>query len=119
MSTFYLKHRDTLPPLEVVLLNPDGSVHDLSGATSVTLHIRLNDGQTISREMDSELDDTGLVSYEWQTTDWTVSPKLYPGEHRMEYEVLAPAGRLTFPNGEDASEPGYDTLSIADDIGQA
>ena len=121
VQQFKLKKRDTRPVLEVALKDPDGSAHDLSGADSVTLHIRLDDGTTISRAMDIDADPTtGIVTYTWQATDWTNDPGLYPGTHRMEYEVLGPSdARLTFPNGEDGSDPEYDELIITPDIGQA
>jgi hypothetical protein len=124
VAVFHLKYRDTYPVLEVELLNPDGTVHDLGGAFSVTLHIRLSDGSaTLSRAMTIYDSPNGIVRYAWQTTDWTTgglvvgpSVPLAPGvvEHRMEYEVVGPgSNRLTFPNY------GYDTLRIITDFGQA
>jgi len=113
---FHLKERDTLPMLRVRLKNPDDSPHDLTGATSVTLHIRLaTTGNVLSRPM--VIDDVlgGIVSYQWIVDDWTSStpPILAIGKHEMEYEVVGPGGaRLTFPNAS------YDTLSIVDDLGQ-
>jgi hypothetical protein len=115
METFDLKYRDTLPILEVTLLNPDGTVHDLTGATAYWLHIRLASGSLISRAMTLHGPaDEGTLRYQWLATDWTdaVTP-LVVGQHTMEYEMLGPAGaRLTWPNN------GYDELRILKDIGQ-
>lgn len=122
MGIFYLKFRDTRPTLEVVLKNPDGSVHDLTGSTDWKLHIWLADGTKLVRTMVKVAPDTaGMLRYAWVATDWNpgalvaVPLPLAPGglEHRMEYEVLGPASeRLTFPN------TGYDVLRVLPDIGQ-
>lgn len=129
MSVFALKYRDTRPPLEVVLKNPDRTAFDLTGSTAWKLHIWLADGSKLVRDMTKVGADTaGILRYAWISTDWdpvsaggTVGGlvarplPLAPGEreHRMEYEVLGPAtARLTFPND------GYDTLRILEDIGQ-
>ncbi len=133
MSVFYLKQRDTLPALEVSLKNPDGTPHDLTGATSVALHVKvgsgrgvLNPGAVVSRVMTVVSAVAGRASYAWVAADWDplnvagyLSPTpplpLVPGEaeHAMEYEVLRAGGaRQTFPNG------GYDTLRCLAEIGQ-
>ena len=137
MGVFYLKARDTRPILEVTLLQPDGSVYDLTGVTTVYLHILMNDGTELRRPMDINADPTtGKVSYTWVSGDWDVTTPtgsgtdanpytaggLFAGptpplttsdvEHKMEYEVVDSPLRLTFPND------GYDTLRIVDDIGQ-
>jgi len=121
MGVFHLKYRDVLPVLEVTLHKPDDTVYDLTGAISVTLHIRLSDGATtISRAMTIYDRPGGVVRYAWTAADWTaltvgpslpLSPKV--NEHRMEYEVVGPgAARLTFPNY------AYDTLRVIGDLGQ-
>lgn len=140
MAIFYLKYRDTRPVLRVRLLDPpdDAGVrapHDLTGTTNWRLHIHLEDGTKLIRQMAVYGDEAdGIVKYEWVSTDWAtkssidadgsyevgglvVGPTLplAPGEreHRMEYEILGPGGaRLTFPND------GYDTLRILTDVGQ-
>jgi len=122
MGIFYMKYRDVLPVLEVTLLKPDDTVYDLTGAVSVTMHIRLTDGATtVTRAMVIYNRPGGVVRYSWTAADWTeitVGPTipLTPGvvEHRMEFEVLGPgAARLTFPNS------GYDTLRVLTDFAQA
>jgi len=133
MNVFYLKYRDTMPILEVVLHDPApigspvgtlGPVHDLTGSTAWKLHIRRPDGVIITRSMTKVgLDAAGTLSYAWLSTDWDAVTGLVCGpaiplapsavEHTMEYEVLGPAtARLTFPNG------GWDVLRIISDIGQ-
>lgn len=130
-SVFYLKYRDTRPVLEVALKNPDGTAMDLTGSTSWKLHIKLNDGSTLMRNMVKEgADALGVLRYTWIATDWdavsaggtvgglVVGPtKRVNGagvnvEAHMEYEVIAGTSRLTFPNND------YDILRIIDDIGQ-
>ena len=114
-QTFHLKDKDTLPGLRVRLKNPDSTPHDLTGATSVTLHVRIKaTGEIFSRPMTIEDVTGGIVIYAWQAEDWTdTTTALEVGLHQMEYEVLGPgAARLTFPNA------GHDELSVIDDLGQ-
>ena len=117
MSTFVLKKRDTLPILEVVLLDDKDdptSVHDLTGATA-SLHVRLPDGSVFTRTMGVDgVPTTGIVRYTFLATDWTGgAPVLTSGMHPMEVEVLVGAGRQSFPSDGD------DRLIIPSDIGQA
>ncbi len=116
MGTFYLKRGDTRPVLSVALKNPDGSAFDLTGVSSVTLHVKLHDGTTFERAMVVDADPTtGIATYTWVPTDWDTGG-LVVGvsiEHRMEYEVLTGTVRQTFPNS------GYDVLQIAVDIADA
>ena len=113
MATFNLKRRDTRPILRVQLLNPSGSVYDLTGSTSWKLQIRLADAALMSRDMVVFGDATdGTLQYEWQASDWDAIPQR-TALHRMEYEVVGPGSlRLTFPND------GYDTLWVTEDFGQ-
>lgn len=129
MSIFTLKENDTLPVLEVSLLNPDGTAHDLTGSTGWKLHIKLadDDETVVTRDMVVVGDaDEGVLRYAWTADDWDpenadgyliAGPTLplAPGEreHRMEYEVTGASGaRMTFPND------GYDVLRVVPDIGQ-
>lgn len=122
MARFYLKHRDTRPVLAPVLHDPDGSIHDLTGAAKIYLHIKLESGTKLTaREMTPPGDlKTGQPTYTWLAADWTTG-KLVAGNHQMEYEVLGPGvARLTFPNAPTDNVPkaAYDDLIIAEDIGQ-
>jgi hypothetical protein len=114
----YLKHRDTRPILVATLLNPDLTVYDLTGADEVEMHIHLDDGGVISRTMTIDpTPTTGIVRYTWLATDWTDTTHLYPGFHRLEYEVRGPATvRATFPN-RDTPETRH-ILEVGGDIGQ-
>lgn len=112
INTFHLKYRDTHPTLRVRLRNGDQTIHDLTGALAVSLHIRPErTTDVISRDMTIATDPTtGIVTYQWLKTDWS---DLVVGLHEMEYEVMAAAGvRGTFPNAS------YDRLSIIGDLGQ-
>jgi hypothetical protein len=118
MSTFILKKRDTLPVLEIVLLDDKDDVlsyHDLAGATAVWLHVRLPDGTIFTRAMVVDAVPTsGIVRYAFVTTDWTTVPALTAGTHPMECEVLVGASsRRSFP------ADGDDRIVIPSDIGQA
>ena len=119
MATFTIKSGDLLPVLEVVLRNPDGTVHDLTGTTTWKLHVYLGSG-AFTRDMVKEGADTdGTLRYQWQAADWTGAPKLptpasvyHSIELPMEYEVSGGiSGTLTFPNS------GYDKLLIRKGIG--
>jgi hypothetical protein len=114
VNTFYLKYRDTLPVLEVVLLDPDGTAHDLTGSTAWKLHVRI-EAQVFTRDMVPDADRAlGILRYTWAATDWTLgTPTLQAGHWQMEYEVLGPGSqRKSWPND------GYDRLSAIADIGQ-
>jgi len=122
-----------------------GPIHDLTGSTEWKLFIWLADGLTkLSRPMTIQGAPTaGLLRYTWIAGDWAapsspdtngaftvgglvVGPTvpLDPGqvEHRMEYEVVGPAGaRMTFPNSDPElgnTQRAYDILRIPPDIGQ-
>lgn len=118
MSAFNLKARDTRPILEVALLNPDGSAHNLTGSTAWKLHIYTSDsGPTITRDMVKEgADAAGLLRYTWVAADWNAGNLPIPAtpytteQLYMEYEVIAGTSRLTFPND------GYDLLVIRGDL---
>ncbi len=116
MGLFHLKEGDTLPILEVALKDPDGTAHDLTGSTGWKLHVRLagGGGAVVTRNMVKQGPDVdGVLRYSWAAADWSSTPALVVGQHRMEYEVLGPgAARLTFPND------GWDELRIVEDLGQ-
>lgn len=125
-TDFYLKKRDTLPALTVTLLNPDGTVFDLTGSTGWKLHVLLADGtvRLVRTMVKVGLDTAGTLRYSWIEGDWGTGSTpdadgsltvggLVAGFHRMEYEVLGPlSARLTFPNN------GYHRLLVVSDIGQ-
>lgn len=117
-NTFYLKYRDTRPVLDVLLRDPDRSVHDLTGSTDWKLHIRLDDGTTLTRTMTVQgVPTAGTLRYTWVAADWDTgqlpNPETAIVKLRMEYEVLGPStARLTFPNDR------HDVLQITPDIGQ-
>jgi hypothetical protein len=72
MDTFYLKRWDTRPVFETILRDPKqpgqavGDPHDLTGATSATMHIELEYGGTLSKTLTIDPDqvgNTGRVTY--------------------------------------------------------
>ncbi len=139
MGVFNIKHRDTLPVLEVELLEPDPALpgefraHDLTGSTAWYLHILQDDGTVLRRPMTVQGAATlGILRYAWVAGDWSAGSSgagteadpytaggLIEGQHRMEYEVLGPASaRMTFPNGGRPASNAYDRLSVVADLGQ-
>lgn len=117
---FNLKRGDTFPVIEVELLNPDETVHDLTGSTAWVLRVALSDGTFFHRAMSIYGDpEDGLLRYAWQATDWDeliVSPDWELGfegkHHRMDYQVLGSGAAATFPNR------GFHVLQISPDIGE-
>lgn len=119
MGIFYLKHGDTLPVLEVDLLNPDGTDHIASGVLSAALHILREDGVLLEREMELVQTSPTRLRYAWSPSDWdTSNPNGYllnSVRHLMEYELLGPANaRATFPNGPATGR--CDVLCIIPDL---
>ena len=110
MATFYLKYRDTLPVLSVLLTGTDGLPFNLTGYT-VKMHIALEDGTTMTRTMTVSSPASGVATYSWLAADWT-APGLIVGVHQVEYEAVNGLARITFPNN------GNDTLLIVGDIAQ-
>lgn len=115
-SVFTLKANDVLPILTVTLSNPDGSVHDLTGATAYNLNVRTSQG-TFTRAMELVgTEEEGTLRYVWVTADWGTTNQLpalaFPDTKffPMEYEVLGGTSPLTFPNG------GHDWLCIVGDL---
>lgn len=131
-KVFTLKRGDTKPPLRVVFRDPPpagsapgtpGPIHDLTGSTAWKLHIKLNNGTVLTRNLVVDGPPTGGAAlYDWVSGDWDPGglivgpmPPLKPTdiEHVMEYEVLGPgSARFTFPND------GYHILRIWQDLGQ-
>ena len=116
-NVFSLKARDTRPILEVALKNPDGTAHDLTGSTSWKLHMRTFGGTVITRDMVKEgADSAGVLRYTWVADDWNTGNLPIPAspyeieELYMEYEIIAPTSRMTFPND------GHDLLKIRGDL---
>lgn len=112
MAEFEMKRNDVFATLNVALKNPDGSPHNLAGASAVTLHIEVADG-VFTRPMSVDDSTNGLVSYQWVTADWSAgTPKLPTtrGAWRMEYEVTTPSGPHTFPT------KGHDVFKLSEDL---
>jgi hypothetical protein len=136
----YLKQNDVLPILDVILRNPDGTVHDLTGSSAWKLLIQMPDGNKLIRTMTKVgADIDGHLRYVWVMTDWEAASAadangnytvgglvVGPGrilangtyllgpkdvEPFLEYEVRP--GPLTFPND------GMDILRCPPHVGDA
>lgn len=99
------------------LRNPDGSVHDLTGATAFKLHIKTSSTTSITRDMAKQgLDTDGTLRYTWTAADWDTGNLPIPDSpYRskscpMEYEVVGGSSRMTFPN------EGTDILKIVGQV---
>lgn len=66
MSKYEIKAGDTLRPLNLTLLEADGTASDLTGLVSVTLRVLFSDGETEDFTMSVVDADEGTVTYEWQ-----------------------------------------------------
>lgn len=118
MATFSIKRGDTRPILEVSLKNPDGTAHDLTGSTTWKLHVKVNPGVTLTRDMVKQgLDTAGVLRYTFVTADWAGGANNLPStgpaveQLEMEYEVTAGTSVMTFPNDS------YDVLQVLGDLG--
>jgi len=109
MGQFNLKRGDTLPALRVYLKNPDGTAFNPTGY-AVALHIQLEDGTRISRNMTIVDGPAGLIEYAWAAGDWAAG-NLVPGWHRMEYEATQAGLVVSFPNDR------CDDLVVVVDLG--
>lgn len=103
-DVFEIKRGNLLPILVRRLGYADGSTFNLTGATSVELHIAPRDGpgpttaDAIVRTaaiVNSPGTD-GLVSYTWVAADTDTV-----GEYWAEFVVVVGGKEITFPNGDD------------------
>jgi hypothetical protein len=105
--TFYIKQNDTKPIISATLINGDGSVANLTGA-SVAFKMR-KFGETAST-VDSAATiasaANGEVTYSWIASN-TTTVGSYEGEFQVTY---ADGGIQTFPNSR------YIEIEIVDDI---
>ena len=109
MAIFDLTFGDELPILEVQLLNPDGSVHDLTGSTAWQLRVKVG-ATLVTRDMFIQGDPTlGTVRYQWQVNDEAALPR---GSHPMRYRVSRGTLTQTFP----ARRSEADCLLVSDDF---
>ena len=99
---FELKRGDTLPVIRRVLRSADGTIQDLTTATSVDFVHAPKDGEvpdfatavTRTATIIGSATD-GLVEYAWVAADTAVA-----GDRLAEFQVNFPSGgKLTFPNG--------------------
>ena len=105
--TFYIKQNDTKPILSATLINGDGSVATLSGAT-VLFKMRKSGETSSTVDSSATISDAtnGQVAYSWSASD-TASVGSYEGEFQVTY---ADSGIQTFPNSR------YIEIEIVDDI---
>jgi hypothetical protein len=105
--TFYIKQNDTKPILSATLINGDGSVASLSGAT-VLFKMRKSGETSPTVDSSATISDAanGQVVYSWSASD-TTTVGSYEGEFQVTY---ADSGIQTFPNSR------YIEIEIVDDI---
>jgi len=88
---------DTAPILSRALVNPDGSIPDLTGATA-TFRYRskdsLDESERVTESMTIVDDPTDGV------VEWHPSVPVPPGEYNADIHVVLQSGDpITFPNG--------------------
>ena len=105
--TFFIKQNDTRPAITATLIDGDGSLASLSGATVV---FKMRKVGSTSATVDSSASITSTanseVTYTWSGSD-TATVGSYEGEFQVTYSS---GGVQTFPNS------GYIQIEIVDDI---
>lgn len=112
--TYYVKQGDTLPTLDVtVVSDTDGSVVDLSAATSVVFRMRSVNAKPsgafkVNAAAAFVVKAAGTMRYTWQVGDTDT-----PGSYAGEFVITYPAGVQTVPTRgcldvivEDSGLPG-------------
>jgi len=105
--TVYMKQHDTLPVITAQLVDADGSIPDLTGAT-VKFIMRLASGGAAKVDTSATIVTaaTGDVKYSWIAAD---TDKV--GDYEGEFEVTFNGGAIqTYPNSR------YFSIKIVDDI---
>ena len=104
MGTIYTVKDDLEPNYIATLYNADGSVVDLTNATSVTLIVKQVGGVKYFKTAGAFVDRVnGKVSYTWASGNTDTV-----GTFQMTWEVIWPTGRPeTFPSN------GTDTLIVS------
>jgi hypothetical protein len=105
--TFYIKQNDTKPAIAATLIDSDGSIPSLTGAT---VSFKMRKVGEASATVDSSASvtsaDNAEVTYAWIASD-TATVGSYEGEFEVTYST---GGIQTFPNN------GYIEIEIVDDI---
>lgn len=98
-DAFHIKQNDRLRPLVRTLRNSDGSVIDLSSATSVAFRMVPLGGTTPKVAGSAAITDAeaGEVTYQWAAGD-TDTPGTYRAEYQVEFSGITP---LTVPTLND------------------
>lgn len=105
--TFYIKQNDTLPAISAQLVDADGTVPDITGAT-VKFIMRLTSGGAAKVDASATIVTaaTANVKYGWIGADTDTV-----GDYEGEFEVtLATGGIQTYPNSK------YIPIKVMDDI---
>jgi len=105
--TVYMKQNDTLPAITAQLVDADGSIPDLTGAT-VKFIMRLTSGGAAKVDTSATIvtATTGDVKYSWVAADTDTV-----GDYEGEFEVTFSGGAIqTYPNSR------YFSIKVVDDI---
>ena len=110
---WYWKRGDTLPLLRRTLKYSDGTVIDLTAATSVALMIGPLDGSSSAQAVGTVavIDAAGgIVEFSPASADTATA-----GGYRAEFECIIGGKRLTVPSGPQGQE--YLRILITEDLG--
>jgi BppU N-terminal domain len=93
-TLFNIKTGDLSPPFRATLYQPSGTPQDLTGC-AVRIHVRKPDGTLHFDRAVSAIENAlgGIVRYDWQAGDTTVS-----GRYTAEFQVTLGASVATYPN---------------------
>lgn len=110
MADFSLKAHDRLPSIQATLKNPDGSLLDLTGATSVKFIMKLKDAPGTVKVNAAAVvvapATGGIVRYDWLAIDTDAV-----GSYQAEWEI-------TWTGGKKQTVPttSYHTIDVLADL---
>lgn len=94
MADFYIKQGDTLPTLDVTLVQANRKPLSLVGATGVTFRMRNSAGEAVIESPATIVDASkGKVCYRWGSTDTAEA-----GRYEAEFQVDFDGETQTIPN---------------------
>jgi len=101
LADWYIKQGDTYPPILAQLLDADGAAVNLTGALSVTIHVKERGSLLFSRACTVVTAATGHIRYDWQSGDTDTASD----SCTIEFVVVWGNGtdRTTFPNDSSST----------------
>jgi len=109
MPSFAIKRDATLPVLEIVAIDPDGEIIDLTTATAVRFAMRRagEDAKVDAAATIVSPATSGVIRYSWSAPDTDTA-----GAYLGEFDITFPGGVLTIPN--DPEDPHIEIEVLPD-----